>query len=570
LSGSVELSGVSARPGGDPSVPDATPTRPGEPTSITDFLTDGSLAGLCAQLSTLTGVGVELRSADGLRIVWNPCGGWRVEEARPVPPDATVAPLTVDGRTIGTLVVQSGEPRLPTGQPGLARAALERTVSLLGSTAAELCQNELSLRHRITEVSALLRMNTLLSRAASVDRVLEVAMDSALDVLGMDAGSVVLFEEGDHLAALERDVTHKVVRNLSREWVDCPLPLSRDRLFDRLALAGECAVSEDLWADERVLIPDRAAAEGLRSFINAGLIFQGRALGVIRLYSRTPRRFSESDRRLLRSLAEQAAVSIEQARLLRLEEEERRIARQLELAADVQRRMLPGRMPEVPGLDVAARYTPSNELGGDFYDLLTLGGHLGVVVGDVVGKGVAAALLMSAVRAMLRAQAEYVYDLDEVIRRVNVALTRDTRQSEFVSLWYGVIDPAGRRLTYCSAGHEPTMLLRPEGGRWSATDLAVGGMVVGVDEAQAYARAIVDLRAGDVLVAYTDGLTDARNFQKEKFGRERLRETVRSALEREPGMSAAGLVERVMWELRQFAGLAERVDDQTIVVVRVV
>jgi sigma-B regulation protein RsbU (phosphoserine phosphatase) len=544
--------------------------RAGEPTNITEFLTDGSLAGLCAQLSTLTGVGVELRSAEGARIAWNPGGGWRVEAAEPVPADATVVPLVVDGRTIGTLVVSSGEPRLPEGRPGLARAALERTVALLGGTAAELCRNELSLRHRIVEVSALLRMNALLSRAASVDRVLEVAMDSALDVLGLDAGSVVLFEEGDHLADLERDVTHKVVRNLSREWVDCPLPLSKDRLFDRLALSGEGAVSEDLWADERVLIPERARAEGLRSFINAGLIFQGRALGVMRLYSRTPRRFSESDRRLLRSLAEQAAVSIEQARLLRLEEEERRIARQLELAADVQRRMLPARMPDVPGLDVAARYLPSNELGGDFYDLMTLGGHLGVAVGDVVGKGVAAALLMSAVRAMLRAQVEYVYDLDEVIRRMNVALTRDTLQSEFVSLWYGVIDPAGRRLTYCSAGHEPTMLLRRRDGAWSATELAVGGMVIGVDEGQRYERGAVDLSPGDVLLAYTDGLTDARNFQKEKFGRERLRSAALAALEREPGLSAAGLVERVMWELRQFAGLAERVDDQTIVVVRVV
>ncbi|MBM4108907.1 MAG: GAF domain-containing protein [Phycisphaerae bacterium] len=553
----------------DPARAAAAP-RTADPVSITDFLTDGSLAGLCRQLSALTGVGVELRSADGRRIVWIEGGGWRAEEAEPVAGQATAAPLVVGGRTIGTLVVGAGAPRISDGQGGAARATLERAVALLAGAAAELCQNELSLRHRVVEVSALLRMNALLSRAASVDRVLEVAMDSALDVLGLDAGSVVLFEESDELAALERDVTHKVVRNLSRDWVECPLPLSKDRLFDHLALRGEGAVSEDLLTDARVLIPDRVRAEGLRGFINAGLTFQGRALGVVRLYSRAPRRFSDTDRRLLKSLADQAAVSIEQARLLRLEEEEKRIARQLELAADVQRRMLPARMPTVPGLDVAARYIPSNELGGDFYDLLPLGGHLGVAVGDVVGKGVAAALLMSAVRAMLRAQIDYVYDLDEVIRRVNVAMTRDTLQGEFVSLWYGVIDPAGRRLTYCSAGHEPTMLLRREGrGGWRATDLSVGGMVVGVDERQAYARATVELRSGDVLVAYTDGLTDARNFQGAKFGRETLRAMVLEAVGHEPGISAGGLVERVMWELRQFSGLAERVDDQTLVVVRV-
>ncbi len=127
--------------------------------------------------------------------------------------------------------------------------------------------------------------------------------------------------------------------------------------------------------------------------------------------------------------------------MLTLERYQQKVDRQLELAADVQRRMLPTAHVEKPGFDIAARYQPTMELGGDFYDYLDLNGHIGLTVGDVVGKGIAAALFMSAVRASLRAHAQQVYNLDEVVERVNKALCRDTRDNEFASLWYGVIDP---------------------------------------------------------------------------------------------------------------------------------
>lgn len=558
---------------------DAAIQQRADAVSITDFLTDGSLARLCAELSALTGVDVCLRDERGARIVAAEPGGWRVEPPDLAPPEPAqekpvAVPLMAEGRVIGSLVIGAGQPRLPTRKDGSARATLERTLELLASTASEMVENELALRHRVIEVSALLRMSSLLSRAASVDRVLEVAMDLALSVLQLDAGSVVLFEDDGPLDAQERDVTHKVVRNLSRDWIECPLPLSKDRLFDHMAVQGQVVAVEDLQADDRVQIPDRARDEGLASFINAGLIFQDRALGVIRLYSRTRRAFTDSERRLLKSLAQQAAVSIEQARLLRLEEEERRIARQLELAADVQRRMLPkGSRTSVPGLDVAARYVPSSELGGDFYDFVDLGGHLGVVVGDVVGKGVAAALLMSAVRAMLRAQIENVYDLDEVIRRVNVALCRDTRESEFVSLWYGVIDPQRMRLTYCSAGHEPTFVVHmPKDGKptpANVTELSIGGMVIGIDESQRYQRGVMDLKPGDVLLAYTDGLTDARDTAGKKLGRPGVRDALLRVLAQNPGAPAPRLAELLHEQVRQHTGPAPRVDDETFVIVRV-
>ncbi len=576
-------------PGTDGAILPTQPVRvdvarpPGEHRlSITDFLTDGSLAALCAELARLTGVGVCLLDREGRLIRRrepSPSGGrgsWNVDHGDAPPPvhgEGTVhVPLLLGEEPLGAIVMGPGRPRLPESD---TRAILERTLALLARTAGELCEHELDLRHRIKEVAAVYRVSTQLSRAAGLQRVLDTALESVIEALELDAGAIMLLaHDADGITSeREEDLTKATAKNLSSDWIDCPLPLSKGRLFDRLALKGEVVVSEDLAGDERVLIPDRVASEGLRAAIHAGLIFQDRPIGVLRLYSRRPRVFREEEKRLLKSIAQQAAVAVEQARLLGLEREKERVERQLSLAADVQRRMLPRGTFTRPGFDIAARYEPSFELGGDFYDFLDLSGHFGLIMGDVVGKGVAAALLMSAVRASLRAHAQEVYHLDEVVSRVNVALCRDTRDDEFASLWYGVIDPEKLRLTYCSAGHEPTFVVRVPKGRAPANadvhELSVGGMVVGIDAAQRYQRAVYDLRPRDVLVAYTDGVLDAINFDKQRFGKKRLRQAVLGALAANPEAKAADIVERVHWEVRQFAGLAPRQDDFTVVVVRV-
>jgi len=539
--------------------------------SITDFLTDGSLTKLCAELSALSGLPVELRDAKGRRIrATSDAPGWLIEDAAPVE-GCTTVPLQVAGKKIGALCLGSGEPRLAAD----ARAVMERALRLLGSAAIELCEREFDSRDRIKELSALFKLSSLLTRSPGLERVLAAVLDTAIDTLELDCGSIVLMpDDSDDVSGNnEADLVLMAARGLSAEWLADPLPLSKDRVFDRLALNGDVVVSADLANDPRMNNPERLAVEKLGAAIHAGMVFKGRPIGVIRLYARTPREFEVAEQQVLRSIAQQAAVAVQQARLLKIEQEEQRIQRQIQLAADVQRRMLPRGVPNIRGLDVAARYIPSFELGGDFYDFIDLNGHFGLVVGDVVGKGVAAALLMSAVRASLRAHAEGVYDLDTVVSKVNMALCRDTLDNEFATLWYGVIDPHTLRLTYCSAGHEPPLVIRvPQHRAPTSADideLSVGGMVVGIDRSQRYQRAVYDLHPGDVLIAYTDGMTDQTNFRKEKFGKKRLRQAILDTLAAEPEATAAAVAERILWHLRQFAGLAPRADDETLVVVRV-
>ena len=547
--------------------------------SISDFLSDGSLVRLCDELTRLAGVRVELLDSRGRAIRMSE-RGWFVEQGEPAPPGegAACVPLVVEGRSIGSFAVS---PFASDKSDDESRASLNRVVTLLGATTSELCERELDLRHRVKEASALYKLSTMLPRATSVDRVLQVALELALDVLELDGGAVVLVpEDTEEVAEIkgstETDLVLIASKGLSETWLDDPRPLSKDRLFDRLAIGGELVISENLPEDPRVFEPERLKTERLGAAIHAGLAFQGRPIGVMRLYARTPRTFEESDKRVLRSIAAQAAVAVQQARLLKIQEDDQRIQRQLMLAGDVQRRMLPRFVPaattDFKNLDVAAKYIPSFELGGDFYDFIGLTGHMGIVVGDVVGKGVAAALLMSAVRASLRAHAQGVYDLDEVISRVNIALCRDTLDNEFATLWYGVLDPVKLRLTYCSAGHEPPMIVRvPEHrppGPADIDELAVGGMVVGIDRSQRYQRAVYDMHPGDVLVAYTDGVVDTVNFDRQKFGKKRLRACILEILKTNPKATATDITEHIHWSLRQFAGLAPRPDDETIVVMR--
>jgi phosphoserine phosphatase RsbU/P len=541
--------------------------------SITDFITDGSLAGMCDELSRLTGVRVRLLDPQHRQIIGadNPAH-WTFSAAMPEPPgpEDVVVPLRIDAQVIGAVVLGPGNPGLA---PSDARKLLEEASRLLAATASEFCRHELDLRHRVREVQALTRLSSHLTRASKLEAVLDIALELALDVLELDAGSIVLFEDQEGVSTEnEEDLVLKASRHLSRDWLECPLPLSRGRLFDRLALRGEVVVSTDLWTDERVMIGERAQQEGLRSTMQTGLVFQDRPLGVIRLYSRAPRTFDDADLRLLKSFAHQAAVAVEQARLLKLHERDAQLQRQVQLAADVQRRMLPRKVPQIPSLEIATRYVPSYELGGDFYDLFELGPNLGVAIGDVVGKGIAAALLMSSVRASLRAHVQDLYHIDEVMARVNAAMCRDTLDHEFATLWYGVVDTTRRQLTYCSGGHEPPLIIRAATNRVGASEigeLSAGGMAVGIDPLQRYQRGTCELRPGDVLIAYTDGITDTLDFSGKRFGRARLRAAVLQALAEERELSAARLVERIFWELRQFAGLLERPDDQTLVVLRV-
>ncbi len=534
------------------------------PLSIVDFLTDGSLAALCHALGEVTHTRVSLHDEQGRRIVHaRGVPPWRIEDAdsasaliaaslrdgsiATAPSAGHVEPLRVSGRSIGAIVVERAPGSIADGEPHHVLDIVGR----LASAVNEIFEHGALIRRRNAELSTLFRLSSMLVETRDVEGVLEVAIRSSIEVLGVDAGAIHLYDD-------ERQ--HLILRahaGLSPEAVAA--------LEKMPASTGAAAPSEPAASLVR--------GQGLQGSIADELVFRGKSLGVMRLFAEHALRLASLEQALFRSVIEQVSAAVASARLIESERRSRDVQRQVRLAAEVQRRMLPRALPSIPRLDIAARYIPSFDLGGDFYDLIDLGGHLGIAVGDVVGKGVPAALLMASVRASLRAHASDLYDLDEVLSRVNRALVRDTLPNEFATLFYGVINPGSLRLTYCNAGHDPPILVHPAPGRPATPadviELTAGGMAIGIDREQRYERGVFDLRPGDTLAAYTDGVVDARTYSNEKFGRARLRKAILDSLAANPDASAQTVLDNIVWEVRRFIGLNPPPDDQTVVVVRV-
>ncbi len=439
---------------------------------------------------------------------------------------------------------------------GPNKAAGIQFLYVLANSIARLCFDEYHAQQRVQELSALYEVSKALSAERDLQQILDTATHAVADVMKAKAVAIRLTKEDD-----PHKLEPRAIYNLSQNYLDTGAINFDDSEMLREAMSGKPVYIRDMSTDPRVIFPGDAKAEGLASMFCLGIMHQGKAIGTIHLFSGEPRSFSPFEVRLVTAIAQMLGTAIQNARLDTQRTQSRRVLRQLHLAANVQRRMLPGEMPRLPPYDLAARYVPSFELGGDFYDVIDLDGHIGIAIGDVVGKGIAASLLMASVRASLRAYAQDVYDLDEIISRVNNALTRDTLDNEFATLWYGVFDPDTLRLTYCNAGHDPPMLLR-EG---TIHTLETGGMIVGVQHDTEYEKGLFDMAPGDTLLLYTDGLVDSFNAAGEKFGRKRIEHALIESADK----SASDTINHILWQVRRFTGPRQGVDDTTLVVVKV-
>jgi sigma-B regulation protein RsbU (phosphoserine phosphatase) len=253
----------------------------------------------------------------------------------------------------------------------------------------------------------------------------------------------------------------------------------------------------------------------------------------------------------------------------RLQDANRRMERELMLAAEVQAGFMPRTLPQLPGWDLSVLLKPARETSGDFYDLYYLpDGRLGIVVADVVDKGVGAALFMALSWSLLRTRAaEYPGQPDRVFDAVNYCIQHDTSVLQFVTVFYGILEPATGELLYCNAGHCPGYLFRA-GNHQQAEGLPPSGAALGLLDGMSWARESVRLAAGDLLLLYTDGVTEARNEREELFGNKRLLASVRACLDApNPQEVAAQQVrDAILGDVLRFAGSAPQSDDIALAV----
>jgi sigma-B regulation protein RsbU (phosphoserine phosphatase) len=421
---------------------------------------------------------------------------------------------------------------------------------------ARLCDQERQLKDRLEELAAVYDLANMLVGNRDLQDILDQTARKVCEVMGTKACSIRLYDE-------QRDeLVIMAVYNLSEQYLNKgPVTVERNPI-DAEAFKGNIVYIEEAPNDSRVRYPEEARREGIVSGLVCGMVYRGKPIGVIRVYTGRKHRFTPSEWGLLRAIAAQAAAAIVNARLYRAAVEAERYERQLKLAGDVQRRMIPAAPPAVKHAELGCVYCPSLDVGGDFYDFIELaGGNLGIAIADVVGKGLPAALTMASLRSALRVYSYHVYNVEEIMNVVNDHVARETRVNEFATVFYGVLTPDGRRLTYCNAGHDPPLLLRSGVIR----SLDTGGMALGVHPDAKYGKAILPLEPGDVLLLYTDGLVEALDFADEAYGRTRLRES----FIRHARLDAGQLVQQVLWDVRRFIGLADVTDDMTAVAVRI-
>jgi predicted permease len=301
-------------------------------------------------------------------------------------------------------------------------------------------------------------------------------------------------------------------------------------------------------------------AVGLRSKEILGVLLLGRPV--------ERDEYTATQKHALRRCAEQLALIVENARLTERIVEQEKLRRDVALAAEVQKRLLPEKSPETGMGRLAAVSLPARSVGGDYYDFLDMGDRrIGIALADIAGKGVAAALIMSVVQASLRIiSAEGNISLPELAAKMNHFLYRSTRSNSYATFFYAQVDEARRQLSYVNAGHNPPYLLRSAGlSTPEIEELATGGMIIGMFPHARYEEARVDLRPGDVLVAFTDGVTEALNPGEEEFGEERLKELLR----RVAHLPVEEMSAEISQQLKSWIDNAPQHDDLTFVVMKV-
>lgn len=470
-----------------------------------------------------------------------------------VPPPAAVAVIAEKYEIDAAELSQAVASINPIG--GGTPEAVRRFADVLADTIASLYSQALRIERQLADLHVVYGVADLLAGTRDLQEILDATVRRVDEVMPVKACGIRLLNEQTG------ELVIKAVHNLSDEYLRKGPVMLRQNSIDAQAFAGETVYIEDATADPRIRYPENARREGIVSGLCVPMTYRGQTIGVLRVYTARRYFFSDSEKALLRSIGSQAAAAVIHARLHEESTEAERVQRQVDAAGEIQRRMLPAKPPQHPGLEFGCVYDPSLQLGGDFYDFIDLSnGRLGVCIADVVGKGLPAALLMASVRSALRAHIDAGGDLVSVMSSVNRHLSRDTLVSEFATLFYGIFAADGGTFSYCNGGHTAPLLLRGD----TFTELTRGGFVLGVQPDAEYDHGSLVLRGGDILVMTTDGVTEAMDFQSNAYGADRLR----ASILRHRGLDASQLAKQILWDVRRFVGLADQSDDISIVVTK--
>jgi len=378
----------------------------------------------------------------------------------------------------------------------------------------------------IDKLRMLLDITKTISRSLDLDEVLNLMMDTLDSLIPYDAAGIYLVKGAEPLSEWEGEVDATVFHTQAVRGYDIDdmqeLHLKMgEGLIGHVAVSGKPFISPDVRKEPRYI----NARARTRSEMVAPIISNEEVIGVFDLESDELNAYAKDDLEVLGLLASQVAIIIEKVELHDQLIEKQRLETQLEVARQVQLELLPARDPQLDGFDISAYNFPTEEVSGDYYDWVRIyDDQIGIVIADVSGKGVPAALLMAFLRASLRAATHIGYAPHISMSKVNYLLWESIERNQFVTAFYGILDSANRTLAYCNAGHNPPFLMEADG---KVHFEERGGVPLGMFRDTRYYEYFANIEPGQVLVLYTDGVTEATNRTLEEYGRDRLVEAVR-------------------------------------------
>ena len=414
---------------------------------------------------------------------------------------------------------------------------------------------ELQRQNRVLEILTTATKELLAHRP--LPELFEKILDLLFSSVPAERAAILLHDAGDQPV---------IKASRARAGQTPPAKVSRS-IARRVLERRETLLVPNLMEDAAFSTQDSILSTGIRSALCAPLWFTSAAaekdavIGLVYLDSLSRARpFGEEDARIVTALANVAAAKIENVRLLEESMEKRRLEEDMRVAAEIQRGLRPHAMPRVPGYGVVGSNFPCRTVGGDYYDFGLHDGHLLLALGDVSGKGTGAALLMTVLRASVRG-AWVDWTVAEAMPRINATVCQNVTAGKYITFFMAQLNPETGRLTYVNAGHNPPLLLHADG---RAETLTEGGMVLGLFESVPYGEGTAQLGRGDVLVVYSDGVTETFDASGDEFGEQRLSEII----VQERRGTAAAIQDAILRGLEQFAPGEKATDDRTLIVIK--
>jgi len=448
-----------------------------------------------------------------------------------------------------------------TAAPTETKSALSGAEHTIFRQASEVLQSQVPSEDGTADVdlesyAARLRMlneiHQTLARSTSLDELFEMILARTFELLEPEEGLIVLRDaDGTYRRAARRAAPGYEEEHLLSET-----------LVAEVVEKGLAALVLDVQQDARFADAQSIVASGVRSLIAAPLADSDGPLGMIALNSRLHRhQFTEEDMALLTSVAAAAALRVRNLGLAEEAAERRRLEHEVQLARQIQISLLPAQMPELEGYDIYGGTAPSQGVSGDFYEIVARDQECVVLVADVSGKGIGASLLTASLEALLVGPLEAGLPPDEICTQVSSRLFARTPPAKYATALLVLLDPATGHLMYTNAGHNPGLAVRLDG---SIDQLGTCGVPIGLLDGATYCKEALDLQPGDLLVLYSDGITEAENSEEEEFGLERLRQVC--AEKRTAPLDE--IVKAINDSLDEFAGKVPFADDRTLVLLR--